>query len=568
MEKRAILAIGLSILVFIAFQYLQQKRLEQNPPAQPTKEVQNAVPEPVSPVPEPVAQPPKPAAQEPASIPPEVSVEDTAASAQTVVVEGGLYRAVLDNRGALLTSWELKGYKSSQDEVFEMIAGKHKGEESSYPGSVIFEDPALTALANDGLYEASVEGGTGDGASLTPPATIVFQFKQGDFSVEKRYSFEKDNYLVDLSLTCEKGGKDLRGRFLIGEDVGPEHEHFISSTRLEAVYYLAGKVKRDSGPKDEKEAKKIEGDLRWVGLDMHYFALIAIPDRPLTSFAIQRHPIKAVGIDGEEANRNLLRITTPLDGSLQYQLYIGPKTQSNLDAVRSADIRGAINYGWFSIIVHPLLVSLRWIYQYVHNYGVAIIILTFLISILLFPLRLKSMISAKKMQAVGPLVKEIQEKYRRYKKTDPKRAEMNQEIMAIYKSQGVNPLGGCLPMILQMPLLYAFWRLLMNSIELRQAPFFGWIHDLSLMDPYYILPVVMGVTMFISQKMTPMTPTADKTQNKMMMFLPLFMVFIFRNLASGLNLYFLCSNIFQVAFQKIFERWIGDGISKKPAKSK
>jgi YidC/Oxa1 family membrane protein insertase len=300
---------------------------------------------------------------------------------------------------------------------------------------------------------------------------------------------------------------------------------------------------------------------------MHYFALIAIPDRPLDSLDIQKHPIKAVGIDGKEADRNLLKLTTPMDGSLQYQLYIGPKTQSNLDAVGSADIRGVINYGWFSFIVHPLLISLRWIYQYVHNYGIAIIILTFLISILLFPLRLKSMISAKRMQSVGPKVKAIQEKYRRYKKTDPKRAEMNQEIMALYKAHGVNPLGGCLPMILQMPLLYAFWRLLMNSIELRQAPFFGWIHDLSLMDPYYVLPVVMGITMFVSQKMTPMTPGADQTQAKMMMFLPLFMVFIFRNLASGLNLYFLCSNIFQVALQKIFERWIGDGKTKKPAKS-
>jgi YidC/Oxa1 family membrane protein insertase len=139
--------------------------------------------------------------------------------------------------------------------------------------------------------------------------------------------------------------------------------------------------------------------------------------------------------------------------------------------------------------------------------------------------------------------------------------------MALYKKHGANPLGGCLPMILQMPLLFAFYRLLMNSIELRQAPFIAWIQDLSLKDPYYVLPIVMGLTMFLSQKLTPMTPGTDPTQAKMMMFMPILFTLLFFNVSSGLNLYFLCSNIFQVGFQKIFERFIGDGKSKRPAKS-
>ena len=138
--------------------------------------------------------------------------------------------------------------------------------------------------------------------------------------------------------------------------------------------------------------------------------------------------------------------------------------------------------------------------------------------------------------------------------------------MGLYKEHGVNPLGGCLPLVVQMPILFAFYRLLMNSIELRQAPFVGWIHDLSAPDPYLVLPIVMGITMFISQKMTPMTPGADPSQAKMMMLLPAFMTFFFLGLSSGLNLYFLCSNIFQVGFQKIAERWMGDGKSKKKSK--
>jgi YidC/Oxa1 family membrane protein insertase len=252
---------------------------------------------------------------------------------------------------------------------------------------------------------------------------------------------------------------------------------------------------------------------------------------------------------------------------MHYQLYLGPKKQSDLQAVKSADITGVIDYGMFTILVLPLLASLRWIFQYVHNYGYAIIILTFLLSLLLFPFRLKQIISMKKMQVVQPKVKAIQEKYRRYKKTDPKRAEMNQEIMALYKEHNVNPLGGCLPLILQFPLLFAFYSLLANSMELRQAPFLGWLQDLSVKDPYYVLPIIMGVTMFISQKMTPMAPGTDPTQAKMMMVMPVVFTVMMINLSSGLNLYFLCSNIFQIGFQKITERWMGDGKSGEPSKA-
>jgi YidC/Oxa1 family membrane protein insertase len=353
----------------------------------------------------------------------------------------------------------------------------------------------------------------------------------------------------------------------LGQDIGPEHEHLLSSTKLEAVYFEGGKARRESAPKDEKEIKKIEGDIRWAGLDMHYFSVIAIPSQPLPYFDIQRRPVKAVALDGKQVDRDLIRLTTPVNGSMQHQLYLGPKKQSDLKAVKSADITGVIDYGMFTILVLPLLASLRWIYQYVYNYGYAIVVLTFLLSLLLFPFRLKQIISMKKMQVVQPKVKAIQEKYRRFKKTDPKRAEMNQEIMALYKQHNVNPLGGCLPLVLQFPLLFAFYSLLLNSIELRQAPFVGWLHDLSVKDPYYVLPIIMGVTMFISQRMTPMTPGTDPTQAKIMMVMPLVFTAMFLNVSSGLNLYFLCSNIFQIGFQKIAERWMGDGKPKDAAKA-
>jgi YidC/Oxa1 family membrane protein insertase len=568
MEKRTILAIGLSVLVLIGFQWYQQHYLKPINPVEENQStaasVQNREPQEQAPN----AQPASSAEAEPRPPLLSTSAADTNAAPQTVVVQGDLYRAVIDNKGGVLTSWELNRYKSAQGSVFEMIAASHDSGTRSFPSTLIFTDPAVTSAANNSFYRISFEGASGTGGVLSPPATVVLTLKRGDLTVEKRYRFEKDNYIVDLSATVERGGKAAECRFLLGQDLGPEQEHFLGNIKLEAVYFLDGKAKRESPPKDENEVKRIGTDVRWAGLDMQYFAMIAIPSQPLPFFDIQRRPVKSIGLDGKEVDRDLLRLTMPVSGSLQYQMYLGPKKQSDLEAVKSADITGAINYGMFSIVVLPLLTLLRWIHQYVPNYGFAIIILTLLLSLLLFPFRLKQMLSMKKMQVVQPKVKAIQDKYRRYKKTDPKRAEMNQEIMALYKEHNVNPLGGCIPLILQFPLLFAFYALLQYSIELRQAPFIGWIHDLSTKDPYYILPIVMGITMFVSQKMTPMAPSTDPAQAKMMMVMPLVFTFLFFSYSSGLNLYFLCSNIFQIGFQKITERWMGDRKSGDGSKTK
>jgi YidC/Oxa1 family membrane protein insertase len=567
MEKRAIIAIALSVLVMLAFQhyfgrkYPAQREASIAPSETQTREKTSAqLPSESQAIPE------------PSQI--MSNEKETRAEAQTVVIEGDLYRAVVDNRGALLKSWELNHYSSSQDQIFEMIATNHFEQDRPYLGSLIFADPALTALANEELYEVEVGGSAYPGGKLSPPASVTMRLKRGDLVIEKRFDFEEDNYLVAFSVTSEKAGKPLPGQYLLGQDIGPEHEHLVSgfflfggrSTPLSAVFYRDGKVQREGPPKDKEEEEKIEGNIRWAGLEMKYFSIIAVPTNPLEYFSIQKLPVKAFTLKGKEVDRDLLRLTIPLEESTQYQIYLGPKEQSNLEAVKAGNLSGVINYGWFSVLVIPLLASLRWIHQYIPNYGLAIIILTFALSLLLVPFRLKQVLSMRKMQAVQPKVKAIQEKYKKYKKTDPKRAQMNQEIMGLYKEHGVNPLGGCLPLVVQMPILFAFYRLLMNSIELRQAPFVGWIHDLSAPDPYLVLPIVMGITMFISQKMTPMTPGADPSQAKMMMLLPAFMTFFFLGLSSGLNLYFLCSNIFQVGFQKIAERWMGDGKSKKKSK--
>jgi YidC/Oxa1 family membrane protein insertase len=562
MEKRVIAAIALSIAILFAFRYYEERHLaevaKQRPPASR---------------PAPAPTPPPPAAAQPATRPaPEPSAVTTLPAeeevpARRLVVESDLYRAVLENRGGVLASWQLKQYKTLKGEAFDMIPAAHM-EQRPFPGSVIFDDPSLNTVASQQNYSVEVVNGKQTGETVTAPATVVMRLRRGDAVIEKRYQFEAANYLVSFSTTLQRGNQSLRGRILLGQDIGPEPEHLLNpSLKLMTVSDIGGKIQRDAGPKDENEVKPIGGDILWVGLDMQYFSEIAIPGQPLGSFEIQRKPVQTLGLGGESISRDLIRLTLPIDGSGSFRIYLGPKMQSYLAAVPGADISGVIDYGMWAIIVKPLLLGLRFINRYAHNYGLAIIILTLILSLALFPFRLKQMISMKKMAVVQPKVKEIQERYKRYKKTDPKRAEMNQEVMALYKEHNVNPLGGCLPLLLQMPLLFAFYRLLATAIELRQAPFFGWLQDLSAKDPYYILPIVMGVTMLISQKMTPMAPSTDPTQAKMMMIMPVVFTVFFLNVSSGLNLYFLWSNVFQIAFQKVAERWVGDQRSGRKARN-
>ena len=563
MERRALVAIALSIAVLLIFRYVEEWRTGDRARVRPPVHKSTPPAPPFVPAVGASAAPPQPEAQ-PAA---QAVSRDTVASAHPIVVDGDLYRAVLDNRGGLLTSWVLKKYKSGKGEVFEIIAVRSP-ESRPYPGALVLDDPVLNWQANGGYYDVEIEGRRSAGETLTPPATVNLRLRRGELRIEKRYRFERDNYLVDFSATVERGGRPLPARVVLGEDIGPEYEHLVNpSVQLQAVSKRADKVHRDGPPKNENEVVKIEGVITWVGLDTHYFSVIAIPPSPITAFEIQRKAVQTVGLDGKEVSRNLMPLTLPVSGSAELRIFMGPKAQDVLDNVKGANLTDVIDFGMFSFIVRPLLFSLKWIDGYVHNYGASIIILTLLLTVLLFPFRLKQILSMKKMAVVQPKIKEIQEKYKRYKKTDPRRTDMNQEIMAVYKEHNVNPLGGCLPLLLQMPLLFAFYQLLASSIELRQAPFVGWLQDLSVKDPYYVLPVIMGVTMLISQRMTPMTPGSDPMQAKMMMMMPAVFTLMFLNVSSGLNLYFLCSNIFQIGFQKLAERWIGDGRTVGKAKA-
>ena len=235
--------------------------------------------------------------------------------------------------------------------------------------------------------------------------------------------------------------------------------------------------------------------------------------------------------------------------------YVGPKDFDTLAAI-DRNLTKAINFGIFSVIVVPFLRSLDWINGYIGNYGWSIFALTILINLVLFPLNHKSVVSMRKMQEIQPETKAIQERYAKLKATDPAKQKMNQELMALYRERGVNPASGCIPILLTLPVFLAFYSLLTTAIELRGAPFIGWIHDLSQPDPYYVMPVLVGISQIVTQWMTPQAGV-DPTQQKMMMIMPIVLIFVFVSTPAGALIYWLVGNVWRLGQQYLTNYLIG-----------
>jgi YidC/Oxa1 family membrane protein insertase len=291
----------------------------------------------------------------------------------------------------------------------------------------------------------------------------------------------------------------------------------------------------------------------------HYFVLAAVPKGAATRVDYSTIPVPVPGIS-PAATRTLVgfAVRSAGDGApsqtLSLAFYVGPKEINRLREVHPLLIN-AIDFGMFAWLVRPLLDALKWINGFVGNYGWSIIALTVVINVLIFPLRHKSMVSMRKMQTLQPQVKAIQDRYKNMKFTDPERQKMNSEMLGLYKQHGVNPASGCVPMLLTMPILFAFYAMLSVAVELRGAPFGGWIDDLAARDPLYITPIIMGATMFWQQRMMP--TTADPVQQKVFLFLPIVFTIMFLGMPSGLVLYWTASNLLTIAQQTITNRLIG-----------
>jgi len=314
----------------------------------------------------------------------------------------------------------------------------------------------------------------------------------------------------------------------------------------QAIFHQDGSVVRLASSKVVSEPAH-ESSFRFAGIDDHYFLAAAVnAGKTRVDYA----PLTVPGANSTQ--RQFLVPTFRFAKPTGVKFFIGPKQFDTLRRVDGELVR-AINFGVFGWLSVPLLGVLKWLYGYIGNYGWSIIALTILINLIMFPLRHKSVVSMRKMQALQPQIKAIQDRYADLSMTDPKKQAMNTEVMNLYRENGANPAGGCVPMLLTFPILIALNSVFSQAIELRGADFTMWIHDLSQHDPYYVTPLLMGVTLFWQTKMTP--STADPAQQKMMMFMPVMMTALFLRLASGLAIYYLVGNLWAVG-QQYFTNWM------------
>jgi YidC/Oxa1 family membrane protein insertase len=424
------------------------------------------------------------------------------------------------------------------------------------------------------LYIPSKEG------SLTAPAAIAFEYADQDLAVRKTFRFDHTYVLNVETSVVYKGAETFAAPAWpsgFGDEVTPAayaaariDYHNDASTEKTALVFpsfvsrLA--VKSISG------GNTIKGPFEWAGTGDQYFTAIFIPSDPNTAAMVTLHyameipqkpGLNPVGAGSKDtANVEVLGAAVgSLRGPTAERMYVGPKELAVLDAVSvpaikndNPDLRGIVDFGWFGILARPLFLWLKWTYNHiVPNWGWAIVLQTLIITILLLPLRITQMKSMLKMQRIAPQIKSIQEKYKKYSLRDPRKAAMNEEISGLYKKEGVNPAGGCLPLLVQFPFLIAYYKMLGVALDLRHAHWL-WITDLSAKDPWNLLPILMVISMFAMQRMTPQ-PGVDPAQQKMMMWMmPLMMGFIFFNLQAGLNLYYAETNLISIAQQAIMNR--------------
>jgi YidC/Oxa1 family membrane protein insertase len=481
----------------------------------------------------------KPAAAAPAlNLPAPVQ----ATQEQTVTVDTDLYHVVFSNRGAVARSWILKKYKDQHGKPVELV-NEQALAKLPPPFALAFKGTAPSPDPNQALFEVKRPN----------PLTVSFEYSDGHVAVKKSFKFAENSYLVDVSSEVSQNGAALPNSLEWRGGFGDETVVNPANYQHSMFYDLSDSKLTEHQVKDAKNGPiSSAGQYSFAGLEDSYFASVFLPQgRSLVELTTYSDSIP------DSAGKDQPRIGAAVggEGTNDFKLFIGPKDYDLLNRI-DPKLQQLISWGWFGIIAKPLFVALNWTADHVTlgNYGWAIILLTTVINTVLFPLKITSMKSSRKMQAIQPLINSINEKYKGLPMRDPRQQEKSQELMDLYKKHGVNPVGGCLPMILQLPAFYAFYKVLQVSIELRGAGFL-WVHDLSQpeMLAIRILPVILVLTQFLSQKMTP-SPGMDPNQQKMMMFMPLVFGYMFWYASAGLVLYWLTSNVVGIVQQWILNR--------------
>jgi len=488
------------------------------------------------------------------------AVEAKAASSEVeTVVENSLYRIVFTNRGAQVKSWILKKYKDDDGKPLDLV--NKQATKFGYPLSLFTYDENLRNQINSALYVASGSG------NISAPGELSYEYASGDISVRKSFVFG-ETYVISIESEVTRNGQPVPAYPMWPAALGDEATApAYASQKIE--YMADGKVERIASKK-VSGGNTIRGPFNWAGPQDQFFAAIFLPDNPDTAVMVTQHGTVTVPKNPQNPDPNNVVTYDVLGaavgdngGVTKERLFVGPKALNVLESVRSntapgemngPDLRDVVDFGFFHVVARPLFLWLKWTHDHwASNWGVSIIILTVIINLALLPLRITSMKSALKMQKLQPQMKAIQERYKKLPMRDPKRQEMNAEIGELYKREGVNPAGGCLPLLIQMPFLWAFYTMLANAIELRQAPFL-WMHDLSSPDKFYVVPAVIVISTYLVQKMTPSSGMDPKQQQMMTLMMPLMIGWFSLNLPSGLSVYWIVGNIIGIAQQYIMNR--------------
>jgi YidC/Oxa1 family membrane protein insertase len=542
------------VTVFFGLQYFRTKNNPQ--PASPNAPQKSA---PAQAGTQPTGQPGTVASATNTAAPSVPAIQAPAES--TTTVENELYRITFTNRGGQVTSWILKRFKDSDGKPLNLIH-EQAAQAVGYPLSLYTYDSSLTSGLNKALYVPSATG------NLAAPASLTFKYSDGNIQATKTFSFD-ETYVLHADVVVTRNGEPIRALISWPGGFGDQDN---------ASAYNGTQFDLDRNGKAEHVApKKVSGGdtlnppFDWVGVSDLYFAAIFLPDSPDNATVATLHSqidvaktIKRTGLGSGAPSKGPIEVPVlgaavgDLNGHTQTRLYAGPKAVNVLKAIHAANpgitLEPLLDFGFFGPIGKYLFLALQFIHAHITpNWGWAIVILTVLINLLILPLRIKTMQSGLKMQRIQPQMDAIKEKYKKYKATDPKRNEMNIEIMKLQKDNGVNMFGGCIPTLIQLPLLFAFFAMLPKVVELRQAHWF-WLPDLTAADPYHILPIIMVISQFLVQFYTP-SPGVDPQQQKMMAFMmPAFSGWMTWNYASGLALYWSVGNLIGIAQQSIMNR--------------
>jgi YidC/Oxa1 family membrane protein insertase len=550
-SKTILVFTGLFLVILLGMQYFRAKNA---PPPQQTQQQTAAAPPSAVAQQQAAASPSAPTAVEAAT---QANANDVVATQEsTTVIENELYRITLTNRGAQVTSWILKKYNDNDGKPLDLV-NQEAAKKYGYPLSLYTYDANLRDRLAGALYKPSA---TGD---VNAPASVSFDYSSGGLTVHKEFSFDS-SYVVHAKVSVTQNGAPVQAALAWPAGFGDE-------TTLPDYANGANAINISEDGKDDQIALKkvsngdtLHGPFDWAGVSDLYFATIFLPDKPDTATLVTLHntidvPKNPKHPDPAQVDHAAVLGAAVGDssGPLSARIFAGPKSLDvlgSVHAVTGPDLQKVVNFGWFGVIAKPLFYMMRFLFNHVvSNWGWAILLLTIVLNVAMLPTRFQMMKSSLKMQRIQPQMDSIKAKYAKYKATDPRKQEMQKEMFDLQKAEGVNMFGGCLPMLIQWPLLFAFYRVLENAIELRQAHWM-WLHDLAAPDPLYILPVLMVVSMFLMQYLTP-SPGMDPAQQKMMAFaMPAVFGFMMLHYAAGLSLYWAGSNFLGWGQQIIINR--------------